>query len=687
MEKNKSANELIPELIEKINKYSTKLKDRVKIDSIFREFDSHAHANFQHFIKMSEKRYKGVKSGNCIKNILSNQKRECDELSNKILTNNLYLDNNIEKESKKLYKKTKNKENKELYQISRNIIEKTKNFTVKELKNRKKYSNLGDENKKEKKEDQKDNKLKKLEWKYKIPFNKNNINKSMAVIKKRLKLNETENDEDVMDSKKKFFNNLIKKDTNNINSNINDYKEFLKDVEKSKEKDINKIINNGSFGHHYSFKIEDIKLLSYKEEKKEDIKVNKKYNPEIDIVKLIRYTRRGNRKWFQNNLKLRSKNRINSFKKKFNNKKASSSEINIREKKYIKNKDKSDDKFDKYEVSDINTMGMTSTTAFSNFRNTIKTVKNEAEMIKYIDQNFDRKRKTMEGFFKRNALPNIEDYDVMFKTKSNFKNMNKINENLENNEKNLNENINLKRSCNASNKFNYKDHLIKADIYESFKKAYNDKKIEWIKEDIQKEEIKKKEKELIEKTKQYLKEIKKVKRKAQLYVDPYSKRDELINNRIKLFTRSLSGPLYSKKMLQSKLDNFNNYIELKEIEKKKNDENFAKTLKEEELKRREEDEEFKMMMKIKKNLEKENTNNDEDIKLNYKFISTLNMCKKDDKNKPYKDYQEFYEIVKDKKRSGEYNLCDIKHNQNDQKEKDKDKDIFHLYETYHINNQ
>ena len=657
MEKYKSANELIPELIVKINKYSSKLKDRVKIDSIFREFDSHAHVNFQHFIKMSEKRYKGVKSGNCIKNILSNQKRERDELSNNILSNNLYLDRNIEKETKKLYKKAKNKENKELYQIRRNIIEKTKNFTVKELKNRKKYSSIGDENKKE---DQIDNKLKNLEWKYKIPFNKHFINKSMAVIKNRLKLNETENGEDEMVIKKKFFNNLVKKDTNNINSNISDYKEFLKDVEKSKEKDINKIINNGSFGHHYSFNIEDIKLLSYKEEKKEDIKVNKKYNPEIDIVKLIRYTRRGNRKWFQNNLKLRSKNRINSFKKKFNNKKASSSGINIREKKYIKDKDKSDEQ---YEVSDFNSMGLTSTTAFSNFRNTIKTVKNEAEMIKYIDQNFDMKRKTMEGFFKRNALPNIEDYDLMFKTKSNFKNMNKINENLDKNDNNLDENANLKRSCIALNKFNYKDHLINADIYESFKKTYNDKKKEWDEEDIRKEKIKQKEKELIEKTKHYLKEIKKVKRKAQLYVDPYSKRDELINNRIKLFTRSLSGPLYSKKMMQSKLDDFNNYIEMKEIEKKKNDENFAKTLKEEELKRREEDEEFKLMMKIKKNLEKENMNNDEDIKLNYKFISTLKMCKNDDKDKPYKDYQEFYEIVKDKKRSGEYNLCDIKNNQ------------------------
>ena len=40
-----------------------------------------------------------------VRNILSSQKQECDELSNKILSNNLYLDNNIEKESKKFYKK------------------------------------------------------------------------------------------------------------------------------------------------------------------------------------------------------------------------------------------------------------------------------------------------------------------------------------------------------------------------------------------------------------------------------------------------------------------------------------------------------------------------------------------------------------------------------------------------------
>ena len=48
----KNANDLIPKLIFKINKYSSRLKDRVKIYSMFQEFDSYAHMNLQNFIKM-----------------------------------------------------------------------------------------------------------------------------------------------------------------------------------------------------------------------------------------------------------------------------------------------------------------------------------------------------------------------------------------------------------------------------------------------------------------------------------------------------------------------------------------------------------------------------------------------------------------------------------------------------------
>ena len=661
----KNANELIPELIIKINKYSSKLKDRVKIDSIFREFDSYAHSNFQNFIKMSDQRYKSVKSGNSLKNILLKQKQQSNDLSNKILSNNLYIDNNIEKEGKKLFKKINKKENKELYQIRHNIIDKTKNITNKELKKREKY--VKDYYRREGKE--KNKQLNNTSDKDKLKFK--NKSKSVLVFDKYNKASESTEGKDKEDyiAKKIFFENLLKKDHQNINNNLSDYKEYLNDIEKTKDDNMNRIINSGNnYGHNYSFKFNDIKLLSYKEEKKENIKINKKENPEIDIVKLIRYTRRGNRQWFQNNLKQRSKNRINSFKNRFPKKRKllpSSSAVNIRGKKTLLNKTQDDEKNKLNENTynsnnDINMMGVTSSTTFTNFRNTIKTVKNEAEMIKYIDQNFDKKRNTMEGFFKRNALPKIEEYEKMFKTRNNFRNINKNKKNKDfQNEKDI---INIKNNLNANNKQNIQDELVNWDIFEDFQKTYYDKKIKWAQEDIEKEKIKKKEKEVIEETKKYIKEIKQVKRTPHLFVDPYSKRDDIVNDRIKLFTRSLSGPFYSQKKLQSKINDFNNYIELKEIEKRKNDEILAKTLKEEEHKRREEAEEYKLMKKIRKNLEKDNSGSSDvgDIKLNYKFISTLKMCKKEDKDQPYKDYKEIIEIIKDKKRDGEYNLCDIK---------------------------
>ena len=670
--KNKNTNDLIPELITKINKYSSKLKERVKIDSIFREFDSYAHSNFQNFIKMSEQRYKSVKSGNCLDNILSKQHQQNKELSNKILSNHLYNDDEIEKESRKLFKKINTKENKELYDIRHNIIAKTKNYKTKEIKRRHKYSSsIPKEIRTEKKLEEQVKKgiLKnKLDLTYKQKLSNN---KSMVIpdkYNKRKDTNETKDKEEFI-AKKLFFDNLVIKDNQNINNNISDYKEYLKDIEKNKDNintsNISRIINNGNnYGHQYSFKLKDIKLLSYKEEKKEDIKINKKENPEIDIVKLIRYTKRGNKKWFQNSIKQRSKNRLNSFKNKFKRKKqlfSSSSAINIGRAKLLNkiNEDNNNKQSEENSYKDMNLMGATSSTAFSNFKNTLKTVKNEAEMVRHINQNFDKKRNTMEGFFKRSTLPKLEEYEIMFRTRNNFlKNKDNIKDN--NSVNNIKNNINLKNSLNGNIKHNLKDELINMDIFLEFQKTYYDKKIKWAQEDIQKEKIKQKEKEINEETKKYLKEIKQVKRKPHLYVDPYSKRDELINNRIELFTRSLSGPFYSQKKLQSKINDFNNYIELKEIEKRKNEENLAKTMKEEEKKRREEAEEYKLMEKIKKNLENEDGNSVRDIKLSYKFISTLKMCKNEDKDQPYKDYKEIYEIIKEKKRNGEYNLNCIK---------------------------
>ena len=76
---------------------------------------------------MSERRYKGVKFCQARNKNVTNYQIKYYQI--------IYIWITILKKKAKNF--TKNKDNKELYQISRNIIEKTKDFIVKELKNRK----------------------------------------------------------------------------------------------------------------------------------------------------------------------------------------------------------------------------------------------------------------------------------------------------------------------------------------------------------------------------------------------------------------------------------------------------------------------------------------------------------------------------------------------------------------------
>ena len=107
--------EFVPDLLNKENIYSGKLKDRVKVNEIFNEIDIAANNNLKKFIQMSHSRYKNIKSGIPINNYLLKQKSEYEELSNKILSNNLYQSNDVEDEALKLLKKVGTKECKALY--------------------------------------------------------------------------------------------------------------------------------------------------------------------------------------------------------------------------------------------------------------------------------------------------------------------------------------------------------------------------------------------------------------------------------------------------------------------------------------------------------------------------------------------------------------------------------------------
>ena len=501
-------------------------------------------------------------------------------------------------------------------------------------------------------------------------------------------MNKFYKEKDVLKSKKDFFDNLVKKDNKNINDYIIDYKLFLNKVKNTSSDNWTRIFNSKSnYGRTYSLNLDDIKLLSYQEEQEEAKTFRKKEAHEVDMKTLIKYTKRGNRKWFLNNIKEISKKRQNSFRERIIHKKHLYNKIykrsklntaNIRKSQsdnnfFDKEKEKSIDNSNSNDI--IDNMEKTNYTTFSNFRNTLKTVRNEANNIRKIEQNFDMKRRTMSEFFSRMNLPEIKEYEQeLSKTRNNFNMLN--NNNLDKignktyyvqssrklNAKKINNKNSLKIAHNSSKKNVKNNKFISPKIFSDLLHTYNDKKKIWQNEDLIKENIKKEKLSHIAKTKKYLEEMSKFKRKPNLYIDPYSKRDGLVNNRIKLLTRSLSLPIYNQKKFQNRIDEFNNFIEQKEREIISNNKIMAETLKKEKTKLEEKDVQIQTKQKMKKNLEKEakNKNQEDDIKFDYKFIPTLKATKKKNKNKSYKDYQEFFEIVKNKQKNGEYDINNIK---------------------------
>ena len=617
--------ELIPDIINKVNNYSDKLKDRVKIDNIFNEIDLYASDGFKQFIKLSDNRYKCIKSGISLNDLLERQKNEYKEVSDNILENNFYMNNEIEKESKKLYKKIAVKESKDLVKLRKDIINKNKSLSLNELLTRKKYENKNAKTK--------------------------SVREENSEINRKLKhsLLSEEKDENKQD-KKKYLSEIVEMDKKFINQNIENYKHFLRDIEKTKDnsKIIKIMSRNDNLGHKYSFKLNNLKLLSYKEEKKEDIKQKKiEEDSKIDIKKLMKYTKRGNKKWFQEELKQKSLKRLNSIKINLRKNEESPKATN----NYSSNNNGKFNILNKNILNNNSNKNIFNKTTFTNLGNTIKTVKNEAIFIKNIRENFDIKRKTVNKFFKSNSLPLLEVYETR-------KSIQKSNIPLSPEQK-RNERISLMFDLNREIKGldDESDKKIK-DIYDLFKNTYYSKIKSWSKEENEIKGIKNKEDEIYENNKKYINEINSIKRKAHLFVDMYSLRDGIVNERIKLFNRSLNGPMYSRNSLQEKINDFNNYIENKERERILKEELLRQKQLEEAIKLKEKDAEYQVLQKMRKNLNLDNKikKDEENIDFNYRYTSSIK--NKDSKNiseQAFKDYLESLEVVKQKDTN---NKCD-----------------------------
>ena len=613
--------EFIGDLINNDKIYSKKLKDRVKVNGIFNEINISANNTLKKFIELSHSRYKNIKSGIPINNYLLHQKKEYEELSNKILDNNLYLSDDIENESQKLYKKVGQKECKEINKLRKNILVTSKNLSKNELILRQQYINKINKSKR-KKEDEIDEKTKELQEL------ENSIKKEKNF---------------TVDEKLKYLTNLIDNDSKNFNDNVDSYRNFLKDIESKDSSKIIKIMNkNDNLGHKYNFMINNIKFLSFKTEKEVKI-IKQKKEEKFDIKKLAQYTRQGNKKWFQKQIKEKSIKRMNSLKTNLNKNKnhgyfrnisqknssnctmvdfnktlkSSVNDINI-----INNADNNSNNNTLYNSSNYNGFNKT---IFGNFRNTIKTVKSEAEFIKNIHKNFDIKRSTMNQFFKSNSLPKLKDYEKLSKQRT-INDNSLSNENISQNEESDKNNI---YEFNFVKKRNDNDSDY---IMDEYKLTFYNKMKGWTRDEKIKKHKKRIDKISRENNRKFINELRNIKSKPNLFVDAYSLRDGMINEKIKLLNNSLNIPIYSKNMRLNIINDFNNYFQMKEKERRENEENMKKKQLEEEELIKGQDELYQLMQKMKNNLNAENKVNSEEEKINFKYKYSSIINKKNNEN-------------------------------------------------------
>ena len=105
--KSKALNILIPRLINKSNDLTKEIKNRIKLNKIFSEFENKASNNFNYFITVSNKRYTNSKLGNDLDTIIRATRVKNVNEAKKIVNDRFYKDKNLEIEKQKMkYKST-----------------------------------------------------------------------------------------------------------------------------------------------------------------------------------------------------------------------------------------------------------------------------------------------------------------------------------------------------------------------------------------------------------------------------------------------------------------------------------------------------------------------------------------------------------------------------------------------------
>lgn len=536
-----SPNEIIPQLITYSENFTRNMSNRIKVNGIFNEFEENTNRKFNKFVALSNSRYKSVKSGNRLENILTSQKKTylniADQINEDDILNNL---DKIDEEKKKLNHVFGIKKQKELNNLRDKLRISTKDFTKSELRKRR----LLDEKINNKK----------------TYYNTTTITSYFKTTNKTsetnndTKIHQSSNEKQIKEENEEFISSLMKEDKNYLESHLSEYQRFL-DLLKNSTKDGHnvKIEKTGLEAQSNLFLTDNFRFLSFKEVKKE-IQVKKKdENNSVDIKKLMRFTKKG-----KETLK---RLHYNPFHTKTN---------------YTHSVDTNNNNFD-----------------------TVNIIRTEANNCLYIDEKFSQKRENLDNFLKTYSLPRLEDYERRFFTKKTMGNILDFSVNIENKTNTFSPNPTTEVRRNKRN------------INLDFKNIYENKKKLWKEEDMEIEKINKIEKLKLIDTNNFLKTVKSINRKDQLYIDGYSIRERNTNEKIKEFNNLLGNKeFFNKENMNLNLNRF--ILAKSEIEREKNErirkkEMEQKQEEEEELnKKREAIEQYKKKIQKEYNVKDEN---------------------------------------------------------------------------------
>ena len=279
-EKN-NLNILIPKLLNNSNKYTSEIKKRIRINSIFNEFENKSKNELDFFLQESARRYKKTRSGASFDSVIKSSIEKYKTEGNKILNDEFfYLNLNEEKKS---IKKLKN--GKILNQIGKLMISIKDNINL----------------------------MKPIKLDY---FDDYNNNEKTFKNEKKIINNKNFLTCDEIENQKNYISNVIKTDQNFFNDQINVYENYLNTMREKLNNSEEKHIKNTNKEDNF---FPDLKMLNYN--KIQPIKIKKKSEDfiNIDLKKLLKYSKQGkNLNYNIFNMKKRNINN-NLFNKKYAN--------------------------------------------------------------------------------------------------------------------------------------------------------------------------------------------------------------------------------------------------------------------------------------------------------------------------------------------------------------------------------